>query len=127
MIILIHRVYSKRYTLFYFEAGCAEMIRAVLFDMDGVLVDSERIAMETNIQVGKELGYPVSKELCFQLLGANSKNAHRIFAENIPNFDQNLFFARVHSLLYNKIENGEVKVKPGLIELLDYLNKEHGV
>ncbi|MDY0811778.1 HAD family hydrolase [Kitasatospora purpeofusca] len=40
----------------------AEPIRLVIFDCDGVLVDSERIAARVQIGLGAELGWPLTEE-----------------------------------------------------------------
>ena len=50
------------------------MIKAVLFDMDGLLVDSETLAMKVVIKVCEELGIP--------LLGGQEKNVVGVTAEH---------------------------------------------
>ncbi|MFD8318428.1 HAD family hydrolase [Kitasatospora purpeofusca] len=40
----------------------AEPVRLVIFDCDGVLVDSERIAARVQIGLGAELGWPLTEE-----------------------------------------------------------------
>lgn len=49
------------------------MIQAVLFDMDGVLIDSERLGREVFIQVNRELGYRASVAFYKSTMGLNSE------------------------------------------------------
>ena len=44
-------------------------MKAVLFDMDGLLVDSERIGIRVAIETGEKMGYPVTEALATQMLG----------------------------------------------------------
>ena len=48
------------------------MIQGVLFDMDGVLFDTERLSRRLLPQTSKERGYPMSDELFMSLLGTTS-------------------------------------------------------
>ncbi|MEV6814925.1 HAD family hydrolase, partial [Micromonospora sp. NPDC051296] len=48
-------------------------IGLVIFDCDGVLVDSERIAVRLNIALGAELGWPLTEaEVIERFIGRSS-------------------------------------------------------
>lgn len=49
------------------------MINAVIFDMDGVIIDSEPIHIQQNYEIFKEMGKELSKEVNYTLIGTNSK------------------------------------------------------
>ncbi|MFL6208637.1 MAG: hexitol phosphatase HxpB [Pyrinomonadaceae bacterium] len=45
------------------------MIRAVIFDMDGVLIDSEPLWQEAEIVAFKRVGLQLSRQMCMQTMG----------------------------------------------------------
>lgn len=47
-------------------------MKAVIFDMDGVIIDSEPIHLEVDIQTMKDLGYNISKEELNKYVGTTS-------------------------------------------------------
>lgn len=48
------------------------MIKAVIFDMDGTLIDSEPLYLKVTLQCMQEFGIPACEEDLFPLVGANS-------------------------------------------------------
>lgn len=55
------------------------VFRAVIFDMDGLLLDSERIAREAWKQAGMASGYEISDAVYLQVVGRTVPDAKRIF------------------------------------------------
>ena len=49
------------------------MIRGVIFDMDGVIFDSERAGTRMLREAAMELGLPMTQEQVMQLLGCNNE------------------------------------------------------
>ncbi len=57
------------------------MIRAVIFDMDGLMFDTERLAKQAWLEVGKKLGYPMEEHVISKIRGATPAARARVFSE----------------------------------------------
>ena len=97
-------------------------IRAVLFDMDGLLIDSEKLALECDHCAFEEMGIPMDYSVLLQTLGETAASSNRIFAAHISGpFDPDYFWALTRKYYAEKVRTGELRAKPGARELLDYL------
>jgi HAD superfamily hydrolase (TIGR01509 family) len=57
----------------------------VIFDCDGVLVDSERIAVRIEVQVGAELGWPLTaEEVVEKFVGRSNKSIGALIDARLP-------------------------------------------
>ena len=99
------------------------MIQGVIFDMDGVMTDTERLFQELWCQVQRERGEPEYREVVAHCIGLNHKAISEYVAACCgPDFDYMNVLMEVgrRSGIYMK-EHG-VPVKPGLYQLLDDLD-----
>lgn len=98
-------------------------MKAVIFDMDGLMLDTESLARATWFQTMREFGYPLTDDIYLQVLGTTGARTLLIFqdafGDNIP---VEAMYARKQALLDEAIEAGQIVVKPGLIPLLDQLD-----
>jgi mannitol-1-/sugar-/sorbitol-6-/2-deoxyglucose-6-phosphatase len=53
------------------------MIKAVIFDFDGIIIESEPLWMEAEIEVFKSVGVHLTHELCRQTTGLNTRDSIR--------------------------------------------------
>ncbi len=95
---------------------------AVVFDMDGLLLDTERIALRAFKAACSEVGVVVDEAVYRRCIGTNPAATERILREGLgPEFP----LARVHALWdekYAAAALGEpVPLKPGATELLVWL------
>lgn len=98
-------------------------IQGVLFDMDGVILDTEKLYTRFWQEAAQALGYPMTKE---QALGMRSLN-RGFGAEKLRSyFGPEVDYMQVRNLRVSMMnafvaENG-VEAKPGIRELLDALD-----
>ena len=99
------------------------VVNAVIFDMDGLMLDTERIAQEAWQQAGAEWGYDIPDEVYLQAIGRTAADtADIMIAAYGSDFPFDAMYARKQALLHKVIEQGNVPTKPGLFELLDWLD-----
>lgn len=101
-------------------------IKAVLFDMDGVIFDTERVYMEEWEEVFRKYGYKFDRSVYLDLMGTGRKNVKRVFkevfGENLPLDDM---YKDKDAMIFDTIRKGELPIKQGAVELLSFL-KENG-
>ena len=95
-------------------------IHAVIFDMDGLMFDTERIAQKVWQQAAAEYSYIFPEETYRGVIGRKLPDVRRFiyqqFGADFP-FDQ--VYHRKQRLLNIYITNQGIPVKPGLFELLE--------
>lgn len=103
------------------------MIKAVIFDMDGILFDTERIAVQSWEKAGEEMGIPNMGSIVPHVLGLNPKASLPYVMQVVGNtaFDYDEFRARAKAHSFDYFEKYGVPVKDGVRIALSYL-KENG-
>lgn len=61
------------------------MIKAVLFDMDGILFDSEKYYMDGTLEWMRRLGYKGSRQELYPIIGLTMDNVYRYLGECLNN------------------------------------------
>lgn len=97
--------------------------QAVIFDMDGLMIDSERVTFESYVQVMKEENLPFDIDLYRKVLGKTKQGIFRIFYDHYGNdLPMAELYGRVHQYINQEYAAHGVPVKEGLEETLDFLN-----
>ena len=98
------------------------MIKAIIFDMDGLMIDSERVTFECYQERLKDMNLTMDEEFYKTLLGKPIKGIYQrfydVYGNDLP--IQNVI-QDVHQLMAERFETEGVPVKKGLVELLHYL------
>ena len=100
------------------------MIEAVLFDMDGLMFDTERMYQKAWLQAGRQMGVPMEPEIVDRLRGRNREGCARVCREAFgEDFDFDAMRTACRALMARWIEEDGLPVKPGLYELLTELER----
>jgi len=103
------------------------MIKAIIFDMDGLLIDSEASTYRLYQKVFIEHGLTLDKDFYLDLLGTNEVSITRTIAEVFKSeAEAKLIVNKVHEELNLLFEVEGVPVKTGVVKMLNYL-EEHSI
>ena len=109
------------------EWGSQRPIRGILFDMDGLVLDSEVLYTRFWREAANALGYPMTVE---QSLGMRSlgKNLGQPYLESLfgPDVDYTTMRNKRIELMHVYVAEHGILPKPGIFELLDYM-EDNGI
>lgn len=101
------------------------MIKAVCFDLDGTLVDSERLYLEGNVYAAQQLGYRLTVEDFLPLVGINEAQFQRQLDQLIKPSQQTEFARLTQVLVDSRIAHTQSLAQPGADHLLTFLRAHH--
>lgn len=111
--------------IYHPEWGAGRPIRGVLFDMDGLVLDTEKLYTRFWREACLCFGFPMTVDQALKMRAANSRlseqNLHEFFG---PAADYRAIRAKRIELMDAYIAEHGVEPKPGLTELLDCLQSK---
>lgn len=100
---------------------------AVVFDMDGVIFDSEKAVMDCWIELAKKYNIPNIEEPYYACTGVTNERTREIMMEAYGDDFPYDAYAKEASVMYHeKYDGGNLPMKIGVTELLKFL-KTNGI
>ncbi len=96
------------------------MLAGVIFDMDGLMFDTEPIWSDSWAPIIESLGSTCPAELADAVRGTSGKSMEAIIHRFVPDVDASVVRERAYEVVHEQVLKGVPK-KRGLDELLDYL------
>lgn len=96
-------------------------VEAALFDMDGLLIDTEVIYIEAMQAAARELGREMSLDFCHSMVGVPGHECNLMIEAYYGEGFSLAEFREHFSVHRRRLMDGGIPVKPGVVELLDFL------
>jgi HAD superfamily hydrolase (TIGR01509 family) len=107
------------------QQRCHGRIRGVLFDMDGVVLDTEKLYMRFWREAAIALGYPMTDEQAMGMRSLNNEAGQAQLESYFgPGVSRKALREKRIELMDAYIQEHGVELKPGVFQLLDYLKAQ---
>lgn len=104
----------------------AKAFEAVIFDMDGVIFDSERCVVECWKEIADKYGIPDIEKACIECTGINTALTRQKMKERYgEDFPYDSYRAEESALFQSRYGDGRLPVKPGVKKLLEALRQKN--
>lgn len=102
-----------------------KMVEAVIFDMDGLMFDTETVYYRANQQAADQLKLPFDYTIYEKFIGASDEDFFNGMYELYDHREKvNQFIELSQQILRHSMTHDDIGIKKGLPELLEYLKAE---
>ncbi|UMM02734.1 HAD family phosphatase [Vibrio campbellii] len=102
------------------------MLKAVLFDMDGLIFDTESIYKQSWQYAATKQGLTITDDFYQQFIGVQDPECERILAEHFQDAIDMPRYKAVRDEHFHNLRNQGIALKPGF-DALFYAIKQHGL
>ena len=95
------------------------MIKALIFDMDGLLIDSERLYFQTEREMARKFNRTVEDKTLWKMMGRNPIESMEIFVREVGLFLSPEEALGMRNLIMRNKLKTDLKPMPGLHHILD--------
>lgn len=118
--------YDPSHYFIYAHIRALMAFQAAIFDMDGLLLDTERVCMGIFKEACAVQHVPFIEELYLSIIGCNAKRIETLFREGYgPDVDYPALNKAWRVRYFSVVQNQAIPVKDGVIELLEWLKEKN--
>ena len=97
-------------------------MKGAIFDMDGLLLDSERLYQSCWQQLARDRGLTLPSDFAVRITGSGPKQAHLVLRSCYPDDDPDALTRECMAMMVER-EKTDLQLKPGAADLLPALKK----
>ena len=99
-------------------------MRALIFDMDGLMIDSERLYFESQREIASLYDKTVNEQTLWKMMGRKPIDSIRIFIEELQLSEKAETVLKLRERMMREKLKKDVVPMPGLFEIVDRFHKQ---